>query len=212
MEEVEQLRTDYKDDMIKDSNLYRKYNMISNSDGTVSFEDVTEYDIEGDVFNANTLNGITNRINDISNEILKETLEITNLISDNATIENLTAKEGTIGIWNFSNEKGLYATYRRNFNFTSEDQTKISQYISGTTILTDEEFRKYDILQDGEITTIDYVFVRGIVNGTYNNYADYVFYINPLDPLNFIKQEIIFNGTTYTSSIMLGVLKYENFK
>lgn len=51
------LRTDYKDDILNaDVNTQRKYRMIQNEDGTVSFEDVTEYEQVGDVFGAAIIN------------------------------------------------------------------------------------------------------------------------------------------------------------
>ena len=53
------LRTDYKDDLLDTSvNERRKYNMITNEDGTVSFEDVTVYSQVGDTFGAGILNEI----------------------------------------------------------------------------------------------------------------------------------------------------------
>lgn len=53
------LRTNYKDDILDTSvNERRKYNMISNNDGTVSFEDVTAYEQVGDNFSASILNQI----------------------------------------------------------------------------------------------------------------------------------------------------------
>lgn len=59
------LRTDYKDDILDISkNEKRKYNMIPNSDGTVSFDDVTEYSQKGDSFGAGDVNSITQRVND----------------------------------------------------------------------------------------------------------------------------------------------------
>lgn len=47
------LKTDYKDAMFQGN---RKYQMIQNEDGTVSFEDVTEYTQEGDSFGAKDIN------------------------------------------------------------------------------------------------------------------------------------------------------------
>ena len=47
------LKTDYKDAMSQGN---RKYQMIQNEDGTVSFEDVTEYTQEGDSFGAKDIN------------------------------------------------------------------------------------------------------------------------------------------------------------
>lgn len=58
------LKTNYKDDILDISkNEKRKYNMITNSDGTVSFEDVTEYSQVGDSFGAGDVNLITQRVN-----------------------------------------------------------------------------------------------------------------------------------------------------
>lgn len=51
------LKTDYKDDVLDTSvNTKRKYRMIQNDDGTVSFEDVTEYIQEGDSYGASEIN------------------------------------------------------------------------------------------------------------------------------------------------------------
>ena len=47
------LKTDYKDAMFQGS---RKYQMIQNDDGTISFEDVTEYTQTGDSFGAKDIN------------------------------------------------------------------------------------------------------------------------------------------------------------
>ena len=42
------LKTDYKDDILDSSNSRRKYQEISNSDGSKSFSDMTEYSQVGD--------------------------------------------------------------------------------------------------------------------------------------------------------------------
>ena len=58
------LKTDYKDDVLDTTqNTKRKYQMIDNGDGTVSFEDVTEYIQQGDSFGADDVNAITDAIN-----------------------------------------------------------------------------------------------------------------------------------------------------
>lgn len=57
------LRTDYKDDILDlTQNTQRKYRMITNADGTVSFEDVTVYSQVGDSFGASQLNEIANAV------------------------------------------------------------------------------------------------------------------------------------------------------
>lgn len=50
------LKTDYKDDILSDVSEKRKYNMVTNSDGTVSFEDVTNYAQVGDSFGSGDIN------------------------------------------------------------------------------------------------------------------------------------------------------------
>ena len=57
------LKTDYKDDVLDTSvNTQRKYKMIQNDDGTVSFEDVTEYLQTGDSFGAQEMNELVGRV------------------------------------------------------------------------------------------------------------------------------------------------------
>lgn len=58
------LKTDYKDDVLDTSkNTQRKYRMIQNVDGTVSFEDVTDYSLVGDSFGALDVNTINIAVN-----------------------------------------------------------------------------------------------------------------------------------------------------
>lgn len=68
------LKTNYKDDVLDTSvNEKRKFNMIQNSDGTVSFEDVTEYTQTGDSFGAadiNATNAAVNKANSNLSELL----------------------------------------------------------------------------------------------------------------------------------------------
>ena len=54
------LKTDYKDDGFAGN---RKYRMITNADGTMSFEDVTPYDPVGDSFGAKDINDTNMAIN-----------------------------------------------------------------------------------------------------------------------------------------------------
>lgn len=55
------LRTDYKDDVFEGN---RKYTMISNSDGTVSFVDATVYSQVGDNYGSNDINAQNQAINE----------------------------------------------------------------------------------------------------------------------------------------------------
>ena len=67
------LKTDYKDDGFAGN---RKYRMITNADGTMSFEDVTPYDPVGDSFGAldiNTTNKAVNRLDHVTEVTLTAT-------------------------------------------------------------------------------------------------------------------------------------------
>lgn len=64
------LKNDYKDYSFTDS---RKYKITNNSDGTVSIQDVTDYEEIGDSFGAADINAITSMIN-LNEELLKKTV------------------------------------------------------------------------------------------------------------------------------------------
>ena len=81
------LRTNYVDDILDTStNERRKYRMITNDDGTVSFVDVTDYSQIGDSFGSNDLNAITNAVNSNSGTIeqLRANLDTVNNKLNNA--------------------------------------------------------------------------------------------------------------------------------
>lgn len=64
------LKTDYVDDVLNTNvNTNRKFRMINNGDGTVSFEDVTEYLVEGDGYGKNQINEQNEAINEINNDL-----------------------------------------------------------------------------------------------------------------------------------------------
>lgn len=62
MEEQQDLKTDYQDYSFMGN---KKFNLINNPDGTVSLEDVTDYETEGDDFGSNDINSTNQRINEI---------------------------------------------------------------------------------------------------------------------------------------------------
>lgn len=69
------LKTDYKDDVLDTTqNTKRKYQMIDNGDGTVSFEDVTEYIHQGDSFGADDINDTNEEVNIINDNLNKHTI------------------------------------------------------------------------------------------------------------------------------------------
>lgn len=64
------LKTTYKDDLLDTSvNEKRKYNMIQNADGTVSFEDVTTYLQIGDSFGAADINSTNEKVNEVNSNL-----------------------------------------------------------------------------------------------------------------------------------------------
>ena len=64
------LKTNYKDDVLDTSvNEKRKYNMIQNADGTVSFEDVTTYSQIGDNFGAVDINATNEKVNEVNSNL-----------------------------------------------------------------------------------------------------------------------------------------------
>jgi len=83
------LPINYKEDIFTGN---RKYRMIENGDGTVSFEDVTEYSQVGDTFGASQINEIDAEINDIGTDIETINSSITSINNKNNTQDsNITS-------------------------------------------------------------------------------------------------------------------------
>lgn len=59
------LKTDYKDYQFQEGETYRKYRQILNDDGTVSFEDVTNYQQVGNRFSASDINATNTKVNEV---------------------------------------------------------------------------------------------------------------------------------------------------
>ena len=77
MSEIEKLKEDYKDDIIAVSEERRKYRMITNSDGTVSFVDATEYQQRGTNYGAGDVNKTNIAINLINKYLSNLTVQKT---------------------------------------------------------------------------------------------------------------------------------------
>lgn len=64
------LKVDFKDDILNENvNSRRKYNLIYNSDGTVSLQDATAYTQEGDLFGGGEINTTNKAVNDLGTSI-----------------------------------------------------------------------------------------------------------------------------------------------
>ena len=65
------LKTNYVDDVLdSDKNQFRKYQMIYNDDGTVSFVDVTTYTQNGDSFGAKDINDTNAAVNELNSNLI----------------------------------------------------------------------------------------------------------------------------------------------
>ena len=84
------LKTAYKDDVLDTKqNTKRKFHMIQNEDGTVSFEDVTVYLQVGDSFGAADVNVITEALNEVSSNMDTKLSYIRDLTSADADLNNI---------------------------------------------------------------------------------------------------------------------------
>lgn len=85
------LKTTYQDDVLDTSvNEKRKYNMIQNADGTVSFEDVTTYSQIGDSFGAADINSTNEKVNEVNNNL--ESMKTYSKYSTYSTEEQVIGK------------------------------------------------------------------------------------------------------------------------
>lgn len=92
----EALSTDFKDDILSESmGGKRRWVMIDNGDGTVSFEDATTYDQTGSAFGQATLNAITRAVNEsMDKAAVIKTLEDVNAVTEEGYVPDaLVAKE-----------------------------------------------------------------------------------------------------------------------
>lgn len=88
------LKTNYKDDVLDTSkNEKRKFRMIQNDDGTVSFEDATEYTQQGDAFSAADINATNAKINEQNRSLT--TFETGN-INFVGSVDNITGTSGYV--------------------------------------------------------------------------------------------------------------------
>ena len=79
--EFKPLSTDYKDEILSDVNLQRKYRQIVNEDGTISLQDMTAYEQEGSIYSAKDINEERQAINDIyANKVVS--LEEASLVTE----------------------------------------------------------------------------------------------------------------------------------
>lgn len=90
------LKTNYKDDILLDTSGKRKYTMITNDDGTVSFVDATDYLQNGDTFGAADINATNTEVNEHFASV-EESLEALNTKIDSLLI--FSSEEKNIGTY-----------------------------------------------------------------------------------------------------------------
>lgn len=97
------LKTNYQNDRFEG---IRKYDLVTNSDGTISLVDKTIYRPEGDIFNADDINATNRQINknesDIiinKNDIIVNKNSINSLLNEINRIKSLRKVSVPIGSW-----------------------------------------------------------------------------------------------------------------
>lgn len=87
------LKTDYKDYQFQEGETLRKYQEISNNDGTISFRDVTSYQQEGDRFSASDINSTNAKVNELEQTVGGIETNVADLQSDLSLIQGILRNE-----------------------------------------------------------------------------------------------------------------------
>ena len=90
------LATDFKDDIKQEAmNGKRRYRMVNNADGTVSFEDATDYEQVGNAYGAGQINATNEAVNQSvdSNKLVKELSTISAITQEGYVPDALAVKE-----------------------------------------------------------------------------------------------------------------------
>ena len=123
------LKTDFKNDKFAGK---RKYAVTENGDGTVSFDDVTEYETVGDIYGATEVNASNSAINQNTDDIaqIKGIAEITLPVSGWSSSAPYTQTVSLAGIKSTDNPIPLY---RYPSNLTESNKNLIDR---STTMIT----------------------------------------------------------------------------
>lgn len=125
---MSELKTDYVNDELAISmGGKRRYRMIENSDGTVSFEDVTSYSVVGDEYDADDINSQNETINQLNNDLNKKALVNTYYNASTRKLYQINA-DGTQGgeitmgipILDFANPIFTFTSEQLSFTATKE--------------------------------------------------------------------------------------------
>lgn len=180
------LKTDYKDDVLDTTqNTRRKYQMINNGDGTVSFEDVTEYLQQGDSFGADDINDTNEEVNIINDNLTTINDNLTNL-----TTTNVIANKAASLTW-----------YDVSSNWL---QLNILVYIDASIERVIPLTLDYGVVGNSE----SYSLRGGYYAGSGNNaYVLVYVYMQPNSSAARVKlAQVIMNGTDYSSTSTISVI------
>lgn len=85
------LKTNYKDYQFQEGETLRKYQQISNDDGTISLRDVTSYQQEGDRFSASDINSTNAKVNELDQTVGGIKTDVSGLQTDVSTLKSKTS-------------------------------------------------------------------------------------------------------------------------
>lgn len=117
---MSKLKIDYKNDVFSGN---RKYNLINNTDSTISLEDVTSYDTEGDMFGADDINKTNSAINNLSDYVTAISPKVTIKAKEGSEV---TAKNGDIILIETAGEDNqviFYLTNKGTWTFSDGNRT-----------------------------------------------------------------------------------------
>lgn len=89
------LKTNYKDYQFQEGETLRKYRQISNNDGTISLEDVTSYQQEGDRFSASDINSTNAKVNELDQDVSGLQTDVSTLQSNTSTLQTSVSNINT---------------------------------------------------------------------------------------------------------------------
>lgn len=90
------LKTNYKDYQFQEGQTLRKYQQISNDDGTISFRDVTSYQQEGDRFSASDINSTNAKVNELNQTVGVIETDVSELQTDVSGLQSEISTKANI--------------------------------------------------------------------------------------------------------------------
>ena len=126
----------------------------------------------------------------VTGQAIMDSLKVTN-----ANVSGkITSSVGKIGGWTISDE-GLITEFKRTSPmYTEHDINDVKAYISGDKTLPPERLKYLDVSGRGFLTSLDYVIMRNMINGTVSRTRGYKIIINPNSDVDCISVGIDAQG------------------